>query len=337
MLVVLAGLLVACGAPLPESGAPLPEAGPPPTSAPTWMPLPTEVAFAAPTLTPTFLPSPTPPPSATFTETPEPGNIASSPTSAVSATPTDEGDLPAALSAAVAFTSNLRAGPGLAYDVLALVEAGVTVEILARDAASTWLLVRTPTGFEGWVARMQFPPTLEIAAVPEAENTPTPPPTVTPTLEDAVTPTSESGGAALFELPVTGEVQCQALVVPFASPFPVGEVSQVYMPYDDVSPATVTEPTPAFQLDRDAVPFVISLYVDGPAKARGCLEDGSACTSVTLILCAAATTGATPGNFDYGQPLILHLGTQHFDQFTRQASAEIPTSIRIIEAPTQAP
>ncbi len=336
MLVVLVGLLVACSAPLPESGAPLPEASSPPTTAPTSTPLPTEVASATPTLTPTFLPSPTPPPSATFTGTPEPGSVTPSPTPAVSATPTGEGDLPAALSAAVAFTSNLRAGPGLAYDVLALVEAGITVEILARNAASTWLLVRTPTGFEGWIARTQFPRTLEIAAVPEAESTP-PPPTATPTLEGAVTPTPEPGGAALFELPVTGEVRCQALAVPFASPFPVDEVGQVYVPYNDVSPATITEPIQAFQLDRDAVPFVISLYVDGPAKARGCLEDGSACTSVTLVLCAAATTGATPGDFDYGQPLILHLGIQHFDQFTRQASAEIPTSIRIVEAPTQAP
>lgn len=47
---------------------------------------------------------------------------------------------------------NVRAGPGLEFSVLATVREGQEVPVLGRNQDSSWLLIRTPTGQEGWAS-----------------------------------------------------------------------------------------------------------------------------------------------------------------------------------------
>ncbi len=315
-------LLAACG-PVPSAATPEPvEAAPDPAASPyqTDTPEPTE--------TPTFLPSPTELPSSTPTVEPTLDETQAAQLDAVTAT----GD--AALQAgqaAPSYDSNLRAGPGLAFEVLDMVRAGEPVDVLGRDPASRWLLVRNSSGLEGWVALVQFTPPVDTAGVPVAEDIPTPPPTPVPTDEPTPAPTALADGEVLFELPVSGELRCQALTIAFPAPYAVDEVGQVFAPFDPANPAAVEGPVRVFQLDRQTVSAVIAMYIDGNVKARNCQEEANVCTSASMTLCAAATTGASPGSEHGGTPLTLVLGTQTADQFVRDAAAEFTTLFRVLE------
>lgn len=46
---------------------------------------------------------------------------------------------------------NLRSGPGINYNAIAVVSNGSTVALLGRNASGTWLKVKVPTGSVGWV------------------------------------------------------------------------------------------------------------------------------------------------------------------------------------------
>ncbi len=274
------------------------------------------------TETPTFLPSPT----VLLTSTPAP-----LPTLAETQT-ADPAEGEAAIlagQAAPAYDSNLRAGPGLTFEVLDMVRAGEPLEVLGRDPASRWLLVRAPSGLEGWVAIVQFVPPVDASGVPIAEDIPVPPPP--PEDEPTPAPTAPAEADAVFELPASGELRCQALTITFPVPFPVDEVGQVFVPVDPANPAAAEGPVRAYQLDRETVAPVISMYVDGSVKARNCQEGAAVCASASLTLCAAATTGASPGSEYGGMPLTLVLGTQFADEFTRDASAEFVALFRVLE------
>lgn len=78
---------------------------------------------------------------------------------------------------ALDFASNLRSGPGMGYDVIVRLEAGLSVYVLGRDALGTWLFVRTGDNIQGWLSRTQAPEGLNILALPFISETPTPFPT----------------------------------------------------------------------------------------------------------------------------------------------------------------
>lgn len=80
---------------------------------------------------------------------------------------------------------NVRSGPGIQYDLLGLLPAGVTVEIIGRDETRQWWQIRfSPAGDGiGWVAAdPAFSTTANVDNVPVAQAPPTPTgtPTVTP-------------------------------------------------------------------------------------------------------------------------------------------------------------
>jgi uncharacterized protein YraI len=46
---------------------------------------------------------------------------------------------------------NVRSGPGMSYNTIAVVRSGTTVALLGRSANGSWLKVKIPTGSVGWV------------------------------------------------------------------------------------------------------------------------------------------------------------------------------------------
>jgi uncharacterized protein YraI len=79
---------------------------------------------------------------------------------------------------------NVRSGPGTQYDLLGLLPAGVTVEIIGRDEARQWWQIRFSPAEDGigWVAAdPAFSTTANVDNVPVAQAPPTPTGTPTPT------------------------------------------------------------------------------------------------------------------------------------------------------------
>jgi uncharacterized protein YgiM (DUF1202 family) len=72
------------------------------------------------------------------------------PTPPVSPTPTPPAVPP---NTAVVATGalNVRSGPGVAYSVVTVVYQGQSLQLLGRNANSSWVQVRTPSGHVGWV------------------------------------------------------------------------------------------------------------------------------------------------------------------------------------------
>ncbi len=87
---------------------------------------------------------------------------------------------------------NVRSGPGIQYDLLGLLPAGVTVEIIGRDETRQWWQVRFSPAADGigWVAAdPAFSTTANVDNVAIAQAPPTPTGTPTPT-DTPVPPTS---------------------------------------------------------------------------------------------------------------------------------------------------
>jgi len=103
-------------------------------------------------------------------------------------TPGDAG-IPAAT---VRTDLNVRNGPGTQYDVIGLLTAGTTIEIVGRNEASSWWYIVYPAGPDqrGWISS-EFAPANNPDNIPLA-NTPTPVPTAspTPTPQPTDTPTA---------------------------------------------------------------------------------------------------------------------------------------------------
>jgi uncharacterized protein YraI len=79
---------------------------------------------------------------------------------------------------------NVRSGPGIQYDLLGLLPAGVTVEIIGRDETRQWWQIRFSPAADGigWVAAdPAFSTTANVDSVAVAQAPPTPTGTPTPT------------------------------------------------------------------------------------------------------------------------------------------------------------
>ncbi|GAB4433651.1 MAG: hypothetical protein OHK0015_22600 [Chloroflexi bacterium OHK40] len=92
-------------------------------------PSPVPTLARLPTVTP-VTPRPTPPPTATALAT---------------VTPT-----PLALVATVAVGANVRAGPGVGFAIVGVLDAGVTVGLAGRQG--DWFQIDAPDGTRGWMA-----------------------------------------------------------------------------------------------------------------------------------------------------------------------------------------
>jgi uncharacterized protein YraI len=125
---------------------------------------------------------------ATTQETPTPTPTPATPTPTVPSNPalTTKTDL------------NVRSGPGIQYDLLGLLPAGVTVEIIGREETRQWWQVRFSPAADGvgWVAAdPAFSTTANVDNVPIAQIPPTPTGTPTPTIaptDTAIPATSTS-------------------------------------------------------------------------------------------------------------------------------------------------
>lgn len=115
----------------------------------------------------------------------------SSPESTPETTPTVETVItatvtPEAASVIALANVSVRSGPDLAYPVIGLLPAGATAEVIGRNDASSWWLIRAANiqGNQGWVPDDQVT-TNNTGSVPVA--TPPPQPTTTPTPQQSFT------------------------------------------------------------------------------------------------------------------------------------------------------
>jgi N-acetylmuramoyl-L-alanine amidase len=67
---------------------------------------------------------------------------------------------------------NVRSGPGIGYDVVAVINEGQTVSLLGRNNSSTWVKIRSTTNVEGWVNASLIQPSVAISTL-IVLNTPT--------------------------------------------------------------------------------------------------------------------------------------------------------------------
>lgn len=136
-----------------------PMATQPATVTPTSTSLPPTPTMTA-TLTTTSTYTPTPIPTPTLT-----------PTLVLTLTPTLFPD-------AIADTTalNVRAGPGIAYDIIGGVYEGDELEVVAKTPTCDWLQVITPDGTEGWVSAHYVKLNINCDDVPAGSIPPTPTP-----------------------------------------------------------------------------------------------------------------------------------------------------------------
>ena len=76
-------------------------------------------------------------------------------------------------------TLNVRTGPGSSYGVTVVLQPGDMVYMLARDAGGQWVLVRTQSGVQGWVAASHLQPSVPISTLPVVSAPTMPPPQAT--------------------------------------------------------------------------------------------------------------------------------------------------------------
>lgn len=77
-------------------------------------------------------------------------------------------------------TMNVRGGPGTEYDVVASIQEGTSVPILAKNPAGDWWQVQLDNGGTGWLYGPLVNASGDTSAVVVAANIPTPPPTAVP-------------------------------------------------------------------------------------------------------------------------------------------------------------
>jgi TolB protein len=96
-----------------------------------------------------------------------------------------------------AYGLNVRSGPGTAYPIVGGLRLGDMVEVVGKNAASTWLRI-TYDGQGAWVAAAYVDLTGSLAAVPEVSAPP--PPTPLPNKLGTPTPTPELTGKLVFQV-----------------------------------------------------------------------------------------------------------------------------------------
>ena len=159
------------------------------TSTPSLTPTPTSTSTSTPSPTPMPTPTPTrtstPSPTPTSTNTPSPTPIPS-PTRTSTPSPMPTSTTPQVL---VDGTYNVRAGPGTNYDRVGQVQAGQTLDIMARNPDGTWWQVCCVDGERVWIKASLAPTKGSTAAVPVAADIPPTPTSASPTAAPAATPT----------------------------------------------------------------------------------------------------------------------------------------------------
>lgn len=122
----------------------------------------TATATIRPSSTPTATPTATATPSPTLTRTPRPTKTATPVPDAVVTTK----------------TANVRAGPGLSYEIINQVNNGDPVRVIGRNAAGDWLQIVVPGQKRGWISGSLLEVNLSLAEVAEAAIPPSPTPSV---------------------------------------------------------------------------------------------------------------------------------------------------------------
>ncbi len=97
---------------------------------------------------------------------------------------------------------NVRSGPGVTYSVLTVASQGHTVQLLGRNANSSWAKIRVANGTEGWVNASLLTPSVAISSLPFVDSPAAPQPPV-PVAPGAVLSLRSGPG---FNYPVTGSV-----------------------------------------------------------------------------------------------------------------------------------
>ncbi|MDH7484698.1 MAG: cellulase family glycosylhydrolase [Anaerolineae bacterium] len=133
------------------------------------------IALSVATATPTVTPTPTPTPTPEFTPTPVP-------------TPT-----PNRPQVVVNGTYNVRSGPGTNYPRAGQVQAGQTLEIVAKNPDGTWWQVCCVNGQQVWIKADLAPVQGPTSNVTVASNIP---PTPTPAPQQSASPPPASGACA---------------------------------------------------------------------------------------------------------------------------------------------
>lgn len=158
----------------------------------TPVPAPTDTLAPAPTDTPTTVPTDTPVPAPTDTPT-------TVPTDTPRTAPVAVG--PVAISGA-----NLRAGPGMEFEVMDVVAEGASMDVVGQNSAGNWLqtgeglwiaaslVANAPAGLPVTAVRVVTVPTATAVAVVEAE--PVAEVAATATVAPVVEPTATSSGWA---------------------------------------------------------------------------------------------------------------------------------------------
>lgn len=212
LTILLMGIATAaCGnRPTPQQAAEVPTDTP--------LPLPTATPLPKPTATPQPPPPTEPPP------TPEP---------TLTPTPTPEPVI--ALVTAVDGNVNIRTGPGTNFEADGLLVVGETLEIVGRNADSSWWQVSTPDGLR-WIAAdvtttsnvTEAIPIVELdaetaalaavqpepTATPEPTDTPEPTPTPEPATCKDITVVAPAEGDVLTTLDIEVRWRCDAELPP---------------------------------------------------------------------------------------------------------------------------
>lgn len=97
---------------------------------------------------------------------------------------------------------NVRSGPGVTYSVVTVASQGQTVQLLGRNANSSWAKIKLSNGSEGWVNASLLTPSVAINSLPFADSPAQPEPPV-PVAPGAVLSLRSGPG---FTYPVTGSV-----------------------------------------------------------------------------------------------------------------------------------
>jgi len=98
---------------------------------------------------------------------------------------------------------NIRSGPGISYGVVGWLPAGMSAQVIGRNAESTWWQIRTNT-VTGWVSApyTTLSPGADINQIPITQTTPPPPQPGVYSLTANVNLNIRSGPAVIY--PVVG-------------------------------------------------------------------------------------------------------------------------------------
>lgn len=251
--VLLALILVACDAGA-QQNEPLP---PTATLAP--------VVSQTPRFTATPIPSRTPLPTTTFTASPTIIPPTPSNTPSPTVTPPILGSINSMQSI------NVRSGPGVEYETIAVLRPATRVEVIGTNTDQAWLNIRMEDGDEGWVSstlvRIQ-PTTTPLPSL-------TPSPDLTLMAEGTQLPTALFGGGTITPTPPRS--------ISAATPSPVGEEGTG----SDATPMNAATAVAGLQL-----PNIEAINQTATALAGG----GIAVVNPTLPGLGGPTGGPLPSN-----------------------------------------